>query len=103
VQPSNQVSFGKLKLNRAKGTATLFVNVPGAGTLVLKGRGLRKVTRFATGATTVKLPVKPTGKAMGKLMKTGTARLKARLTFSPTGGTALTKPRWLILKETLRH
>jgi len=35
-------SFGKLKRNKRKGTATLSVNVPGPGTLVLAGKGLVK-------------------------------------------------------------
>jgi hypothetical protein len=40
TQPSNQFTFGKVKLNRTNGTATLTVKVPGPGTLSLGGKGL---------------------------------------------------------------
>jgi hypothetical protein len=39
--PSNAFSFGKVKKNRKKGTATLTVIVPGPGTLTLAGKGLK--------------------------------------------------------------
>lgn len=101
VTPSNQFKFGKLVLNKKKGTATLAVSVPGPGNLVLKGNGLKKVTKASQKAGNVKLAVKAKGKALKKLKEKGKATLKAKLTFTPTGGTALTKPRTLALKKTL--
>jgi len=38
TKPGNHFSFGKLKLNKKNGTATLIVDVPGAGSLALGGR-----------------------------------------------------------------
>jgi len=101
VVPANKFKFGKLVLNKNKGTATLTVNVPGPGRLVLKGGGVKKVTKSAKKAGSVKLAVKATGKALKKLNEKGKATLKAKLTFTPTGGTALTKPRSLVLKKKL--
>jgi hypothetical protein len=37
--PSNAFSFGKLKRNKRRGTATLIVLVPGPGELALTGKG----------------------------------------------------------------
>lgn len=102
AKPSNRFKFGKLKLNRRKGTATLLVSVPGAGKLVLRGKGLKKATRAARRAGTVKLPLKPVGKARRKLLATGKAKLKAKVTFTPSGGSPLTRTRSLTLKKTVR-
>ena len=99
--PSNRFRFGKLKLNRAKGTATLTVNVPGPGRLVLKGDALKKATKAAKRAGNVTVAVRAKGKALKALREKGKATLRAKLTFTPTGGAALTKPRNLVLKKTL--
>jgi hypothetical protein len=83
----NRITFGKLKMNKKKGTATLAVNVPGAGTLALGGKGFSKVFRSSKGATTLRLPIKPVGKTKAELAKTGKAVVAAYLTFAPVGGT----------------
>jgi DNA-binding beta-propeller fold protein YncE len=101
VAPSNQFKFLRLVLNRQKGTATLTVNVPGPGKLMLAGATVKKLTKMAKRAGNVKLAVKAKGKALKKLNETGKATLKAKLTFTPTGGAALTKPRSLTLKKKL--
>lgn len=101
VLPSNLFKFGKLVLNKKKGTATLSLKVPGPGKLVLKGNGLKKASKAAKKAGGVKLAVKAKGKSLKQLREKGKATLKAKLTFTPTGGTALTKPRSLTLKKTL--
>jgi len=100
--PSNKFKFGKLKLNRKKGTAALFVRVPGSGKLVLGGKGVRKVKRQARKAGKVKLPVKLVGKAKRKLLSTGKAKVLAKVTFTPNGGTPRTKSKPLTLKKQLR-
>jgi virginiamycin B lyase len=78
---SNSFSFGKLKLNRGSGTATLTVNRPGPGLFVLTGKGL--VRQQTQG---VELPVKPKGKAKRELDRTGKATVRAKITYTPTGG-----------------
>lgn len=99
--PSNLIKLGKLKLNRKKGTATLAVTVPGPGKLVLSGKGLKKVTKAAKKAGLVSLLVKAVGKAQKSLAKVGKAKLKAKVTFTPTGGTAASKTKSLTLKKKL--
>jgi hypothetical protein len=96
--PSNHFKFGKLKLNRRKGTATLTVVVSGPGRLTLKGKGLRRAAAAPKRAGIVKLPVRTVGRAKRRLMKTGRVRLKALVTFTPRGGAALTRPKSVTLK-----
>ena len=94
--PSNAFSFGKLKRNRKKGIAFLFVNLPGAGDLRLGGKGLSTIDRAVSGGT-VKLKVAPgkKGKKTRKLRRTllgkGKAKVKAFVTYLPTGGVGDTK------------
>jgi hypothetical protein len=101
VQPSSLFKFGKLKLNRAGGTANLTVAVPGPGTLVLAGWGIQKVKQAAKGAGNVTLAIKLVGKAKRKLDEAGKAKMRAKLTFTADGGSPLTKTRALTLKEML--
>lgn len=91
--PSNADTLGKVKVNKKNGTATLSVNVPGPGTLSLSGKNV-KPQRLGRGATasetvtaagTVKLLIKAKGKAKKKLKKTGRAKVKATVTYLPTG------------------
>ncbi len=109
--PSNKFDFGGVKLDKAKGTATLSVDVPGPGTLSLSGKGVvgQRLARHARvsaarkvgKAGTVKLTVKAKGKAKRKLNSTGKAKVKAKVTFTPTGGTAKTERKSITLKKTL--
>jgi hypothetical protein len=86
-KPSNRFSFGKLKRNKKKGTAKLTVNVPGAGTLSLSGKGVvAKKSQAVSGAGSVKLLIKAKGKRKRTLARMGKAKLKVKVTFIPTGG-----------------
>lgn len=86
-KPSNRFTFGKLKRNRKRGTAKLTVSVPGAGTLSLSGKGVvTQAARRNSGAGSVKLLVKSKGTRMRTLDRTGKVKVKAKVTFTPTGG-----------------
>ena len=78
--------FGRLLRNIEAGTATLRVEVPGPGRLVLAGPQLRKVTRRIAREGTATLPIRARGRALRALGATGTLKAKARVTFSPVGG-----------------
>ncbi|MEK6277153.1 MAG: PQQ-dependent sugar dehydrogenase [Actinomycetota bacterium] len=98
LPPSNAFSFGKVKRNKRKGTATLTVIVPGPGTLVLTGKGLVKqrpsgasraariVAKTVSAAGKVKLKVRSKGKKKRTLNRTGKVKVKAKITYTPTGG-----------------
>ena len=99
VAPSNMFKLGRLKRNKRRGTATLSVTLPGAGSLVLTSRGLKGVRRTVMAAGTVKLAIRAAGKAKKRLLRVGKVELKAKVTFTPTGGVAATLARRLTLKK----
>jgi hypothetical protein len=108
--PSNAFTHGKPKLNKKKGTATIAVKVPGAGTLTLSGKNLvaqrpagrrfARRSRTVSGAGTVKLTIKSKGKAKKKLNTKGKVKVKPTITFTPTGGSAASQSLNVTLKKT---
>jgi TolB protein len=99
--PSNQIVVGKVKLNKAKGTAALTVTVAGPGQIVLSGKGIKKATNSAAAKGKATLTVKASGKALKKLNEKGAVSLKAKLTFTPTGGSPGVANKSLTLKKQL--
>ena len=97
--PSNAFTFGALKLNKKKGTASLAVTVPGAGTVSLSGKGLKAQQVQAKAAGAVSLTLKATGKSKKALKKKGKAKVKASVTFTPTGGSPATQSKTVKLKK----
>ncbi|MGA7397966.1 MAG: choice-of-anchor Q domain-containing protein [Solirubrobacterales bacterium] len=90
--PSNNFTFGKVKLNKKKGVATVQVKVPGAGKVLLIGsKTVAKASKSAKAKATLSLTVKTKGKAAKQLKKKGKAKVKASFRFTPSGGTAKTK------------
>lgn len=92
-KPTNLFTFGKLKRNTHKVTATLPVNVPGPGSLSLTGSGVKTqrgggatASRTVTAAGTVKLLVKATGAKRHRLKKKGKVKVGLNVTFTPTYG-----------------
>jgi hypothetical protein len=90
---SNNFAFGKLKLNRRRGIALLFVRVPGSGRVVLRGPKVRRVVRTPRGATRVRLPIRARPRVRRRLLRTGRIRTRVRVTYRPAGGTPRTKTR----------
>ncbi|HET8861854.1 MAG TPA: Calx-beta domain-containing protein, partial [Solirubrobacterales bacterium] len=93
IGPDNNIKFGKLKRNAKKGTAKLFVNVPGPGTLVMTGKQVKRVTMKVGNAGNVALPLKAKGNGLRKLAKEGDVKLQPKVTFTPIDGSALTATR----------
>jgi virginiamycin B lyase len=95
-------SFGELKRNRRRGTATLTVNVPGAGQLELaKTKKVKAAEKRADAEGGVKLPVKARAEAKKRLATRGKAKVKAKVSFAPDEGevATLTKPLKLIKRR----
>jgi virginiamycin B lyase len=95
--PSNEFSFGKLKRNKRRGTATLIVLTPGPGELALNGKGLVKQRR--TTASTVKLRIKAKGRKRRKLNRSGRVKVAAKVSYTPTFGVTATKTRKIRLRK----
>jgi hypothetical protein len=99
ILASNDFRLGKLKRNMRRGTASLVVQVPGPGGVLLFGRGVKRVAKRAGRAGTVRLPVRAAGKAAKQLRRRGKARLRLRVRFSPDGGPAAERRRAVVLKK----
>lgn len=89
----------KAKLNRKKGTATLSVRVPVAGTLTLTGKQVVKQKRTAKAAGTIKLTIKAKGKAKKALTNKGKVKVKLTVAFAPASGSATSQLKKLVLKK----
>jgi hypothetical protein len=89
VQPTNTVGFGAVRRNKRKGTASVVVAVPNAGTLSYAGLGIA-----ATGPPGIEAPgeiqvqIKAVGKKRKRLRKRGTAWVSPQVIFHPTHGDA---------------
>jgi DNA-binding beta-propeller fold protein YncE len=92
------VGFKKVTYNRKKGTATLRVAVTGTGRLDLYGKGVANALRKKAKGT-AKLIVRASGRARIKLAKTGKAKVKARISYTPEGGKAITRFKAIVLKK----
>jgi len=104
--PSNSFTFGKLKLDKKKGTGRLEVNVPFQGTLAAvdasssaakstasskkkkKPAMIKKASVTVSGPGVATLNLKPTKAGKKKLKEKGKLAFKLNVTFTPTGGTA---------------
>ena len=99
LQPSNTFQLGKLKRNKKKGTAkqVVILPLPDAGSVTIKGKGLKTKTRQVTGAAKVKLPVIAKGKKRRQEVRTGKVKIKAKVTYNAVGNAANTLKRKLKL------
>jgi hypothetical protein len=93
------LTLGKLKRNKRKGTARLTVAVAHPGELTLRAKGTKTARRTVAAAGQVKLKVKPKGKVKRKLRRTGKAKVRLRVEYAPTGGEAATAARNVKLKR----
>lgn len=97
-----KISLGGVKLNKAKGTGLLSVKIPGAGALTITGNGVVKAKKSAKSLKkpkTLKLTIKPKGKAKKLLAEEGTAKVGIKVTFKPSSGIAVTKTKKITLKQ----
>jgi DNA-binding beta-propeller fold protein YncE len=97
--PSNGFRFAGLIRNRRNGSAVLFVRVPGPGKVILKGRGVRRLSRSALRATRVRLPIRPKVRLRQFLKRHGKGRIRVEVTFKPIGGTPFTREKPIVLKR----
>jgi Glycine rich protein len=97
LKPSNAFRLGRLSRDKRKGTGTLTVELPGPGVLSLAGQGLVPRHRSVAAPMTARLPVKPRGRSMRLLSRTGQAKVTAKVTFVPSGGEPSTQSRTLKL------
>jgi hypothetical protein len=97
ISASNDFRLGKLKRNKRKGRATLLVEVPGPGRLVLSGKGAKRARKEASAAGTVALPVTPNKGSLKKLRRGKNVKVRVTVIYSPTGGSPAQHGRVVIL------
>lgn len=78
-------TVGAVTQNKKKGTATIAVDVPAAGTLHAEGQDLTTVDLEVAAAGTVSVPVEVTGKTKKKLKRKGKVDVQVVLRFSRAG------------------
>jgi hypothetical protein len=85
--PANDIDIDHVKKNTRKGTAKIYVDVPGAGDLALERTGRSKSdTEQANGPGTVVINLKPNAKGKRKLRHKGKVPVNAVITYTPQGG-----------------
>ena len=86
IEPTNTFAFGKVAGKKSTGTATVSVNVPNAGALVVGGEGVKRASQSVTAPGVVKLKIGAKGKKLRRLNRTGKVKVAVKVTFTPTGG-----------------
>jgi hypothetical protein len=100
LDPTNTFTLGSIVLNKSKGTAAIAVTVSNPGKVSVSGKGLKKASKTAAFAgQIVALKLKASGKQQKTLNKSGKVKVKAKISFTPTGGTATSQNRKLKLKK----
>lgn len=94
-----RLRFNRLKLNRSNGSAVLFARVSGPGRVILKGRGVRRLSRAAAGAELVRLPVKPKVRLRRFLKRHGKGRIRVEVTFRPVDGLERSFEKAIVLRR----
>jgi DNA-binding beta-propeller fold protein YncE len=97
-RPTTAKPSVRVELNKGSGTATLIVLVSDSGTLLLKGKGIRKVKRRVKKPGLIELLVVPKGALRSKLEAKGKARVKLSLTFKADNGASNTQTKSVGLK-----
>jgi hypothetical protein len=102
-QVSGVIAFFKVggtKLNRRKGSAKLAVELPPDGVLAVSGKGIAPKRSSAAGKRNI--TIRSTGKKRAKLRSSGAVSVKAKLTFTPAGGAAVSQIAPITLKLAAR-
>jgi hypothetical protein len=110
IPPSNEFRFGRVKLDRKRGTARLEVWVPGPGSLRPRGSGISSPPQRRAKARPqlrqrlvqhpggVFLEIGATGGKQRTLLKRGRVKVRVQVTYLPAGGSARIKSRTLQLR-----
>jgi hypothetical protein len=99
--PSNDFTVGTITRDRARGSATITVNVSNPGVIAISGKGLKKrnASKTVAVAGTIQFQIASAGARKRRLVKTGKVILTPTLTFFPTGGDPASKVFTVKLKK----
>jgi hypothetical protein len=103
IVPTSEFKLVKVK-RRPNGTAAVKANVPNPGTLKATGKGVTSSSATALAAVKVtspgpvKLVIRAKGRKRSRLLETGKVTLRAKIRFTPRGGTASTEAKRIKLR-----
>jgi hypothetical protein len=99
--PSNDFTVAMITRDRARGSATVTVNVSNPGVIAISGKGLKKrnASKTVAVAGTIQFQIASAGARKRRLEKTGKVILTPTLTFFPTGGDPASKAFTVKLKK----
>ncbi len=98
-KPANSFTLSRPKRGRRAGSSTLIATVPGAGTLLLAGKGVKKLTKSVSSPGRVTLTLRTDATTKRSLERTGTAKITVNVTFTPVGGDPNTKSKKITLRR----
>jgi hypothetical protein len=106
IEPTNTFTVRVTGRNKKKGTATITANLPNPGELTASGKGVKAagtatISKAAAAPGPVTLVIRAKGKKRAALNDIGKVKVKPKLTFTPTGGTAKTQSTKVKLKKNL--
>lgn len=84
---------------RRDGSVVIRVQAPAAGRLAVRGARLRTANRTVGGPGTLSLRVKPSTRGRALLARRGRALVRARLTFTPVGGSPQSQTQAIVLRK----
>lgn len=99
IEPTNTFQFGSVTKNTGKGTAKIPVDASNEGALKVAGKGVKQASKPVDGPGTVKVKVAAKGDQLKTLNKKGKVQVKAKVTFTPTGGDPRTRTKTVTLKK----
>jgi hypothetical protein len=108
VEPTNTLTFGKVRRNKKKGVAFLPVNVPNPGELTFSGKLLKiaggaSASQAVSGPGQVTVKVTAKKKKAKKLKRKGKVRVKPIFEFTPTSGLTSTQAARFGLKRKVKR
>jgi dienelactone hydrolase len=98
--PPSDFWLGKVARDKQAGTASIEIDLSGAGKLELSGPGVRSQSSEAAAAGTVEVAIKASGKAKQALNRKGHVKVKLTFTFTASGGAPATKTDTVALIKT---
>jgi hypothetical protein len=91
IEPTNTVALSTITRHKKKGTASVTVTLPNAGTLAVAGKPVKPQTLDASAAGDLALTLRPSRKAKKKLKRRGQASGTVGFTFTPSFGDPATQ------------
>jgi hypothetical protein len=101
LTPSNSFTVGGISKNKTNGTATMTINVSNPGLTTVAGKGISAPggPKESTQAGPVQVKIKTKGKSRRALARSGSVKVRPKITFAPFNGDPTTGSVQVKLKD----